>query len=79
MTTFETKCMRCEKLIKYDFEKTFHPIKTEEDKKNAHLRIANTHRLMNMCPHCKQKTFQIIVTPLDIKNPIITMKPVIKP
>ena len=56
--------MRCEKLISVDFEKTFGDVNTKDLLAKAKKFVAQNPRMINECPHCKKKTYQLVVSPL---------------
>jgi len=64
MISFETKCMRCEKLITVDFEKNFGEVNTKDLLEKAKKFVAQNPRMINMCPHCLKKTYQLVVSPV---------------
>lgn len=65
MITFEAKCMRCESVIKIDFEKKFGELKDKSDLATADAFLWNHQRFISRCPKCKKPTYHIAVTPIE--------------
>lgn len=65
MKVFEAKCMRCESLLKIDFEKRFGELKTDADLESAKRFVYQTGKLIEMCPKCKKNTYFVSVSPIE--------------
>ena len=65
MVTFDAKCMRCEKLVKVEFEKRFGKLHNAQELQAADKFIYDNPRFVAFCPHCKKKTIQLPVTQLE--------------
>ena len=57
--------MRCESVIKIDFEKKFGELKDKSDLATADAFLWNHQRFISRCPKCKKPTYHIAVTPIE--------------
>ena len=78
MITFDAKCMRCEKLVKVEFEKRFGKLSNAQDLQAADKFIYDNPRFVSYCPTCKKKTIQLAVTQLEGKLGLIQPLGIVK-